>query len=285
MRLGRKSQQRRSSQPPAVWSRSRLPRPAAIVLWIAAFSFGWAVTAASIQPRIGDRSTPMAAAVAVLPGAVDANSPALPAGNRGWAGDREGAGRGAGDVALHKVRQNAVFASARGLKLMLPHPTPVLVAFHQASKPEALALSPVGRLIANDNPGGFTPRQDGPGPGYRILSSRGRGRPATSAVDIVLPEDALITAPVSGRVVEVRQYPLYGRMLDWRVAIKPAAYPDLEVVLIHLEQPKVAVGDMIVAGDTPLGVVRLLAFTSQVDYVTNKHLPHTHIEVKPAARA
>lgn len=258
-----------------VWRGSRLPRPAGIVLWIAAFSFGWAVTAASTQDApvaAGARTAPMAAAVAALPQASDANRPALPAGSDPLPPD----------VTLWEVSRNPVFASVRGLRLMVPHSDPVIVAFHEASKPEALALGPVGHLIANDNPSEFKPGPDRPGPGYRVLSSRGRGRPATSAVDIVVPKRALIAAPVSGRVAEVRQYPLYGRTLDWRVAIEPAGHPGFHVVLIHLEQPRVAVGDKVVAGQTAVAVVRQLGFTSQVDYVTNQHLPHTHIEVKPA---
>lgn len=266
-----RSQRYRGQAGSYVWRRSRLPRPVAIVLWIAAFSLGWAMTAASnlTDPVVTEsRPTSMAAAVAVRPQAGDAHSPAVPAG-----ASRELTGR--------EASKNAVFANMRGLRLTLPHRAPILVAFHQASKPEALTLNPIGRLIANDNPS-FTPGRNTAGPGYRILSSRGRGRPPTSAVDIVVPKGALIAAPVSGRVVEVRQYPLYGRMLDWRIAIQPSGYPLLEVVLIHVERPRVAVGDRVVAGQTPLGVVRQLGFTSQVDYVTNKHLPHTHIEVKSA---
>ncbi|MGH8903105.1 MAG: M23 family metallopeptidase [Egibacteraceae bacterium] len=248
------------------------------MLWIAAFSFGWAVTAASTQDdpvADGSRTTPMAAAAAVLPKAPDANSPALLAGSD----------RLPPDVALREVSRNPVFASVRRLRLMLPHPNPILVAFHEASKPEALALGPVGHLVANDNPSQYKPGPNRPGPGYRVLSSRGRGRPPTSAVDIVVPKRALIAAPVSGRVAEVRQYPLYGRTLDWRVAIEPTGHPGFHVVLIHLEQPRVAVGDKVVAGQTAVALVRQLGFTSQVDYVTNQHLPHTHIEVKPAPEA
>lgn len=288
MSVSRRPQPYRGSGRAYVWRHSHLPRRAAIVLWIAAFSLGWAVTAASTQIGLvaaRSRSTPVAAAVTMLSHGADPNSPALPVGHRGWGTFGKGVDRTTRGVAWQKVRQNPVFADVRGLALRLPHPSPVLVAFHEASKPEALALDPVGHLLMDDNPGEFTPVLDKPGPAYQILSSRGRGRPATSAVDIVVSRGALITAPVSGRVVEVRKYPLYGRTLDWRVAIAPARHPGLQVVLIHLEQPRVAVGDEVVTSVTPLGTVRLLNFISQVDYVTNQHLPHTHIEVKLAVDA
>jgi hypothetical protein len=180
-----------------------------------------------------------------------------------------------------KARYNAdVFATVDDLALELPYPDPVAVAFHEASKPEALRLEPNGRILANDNPTKFAAREDHRGPAYRVLSSRGRARPATSAVDIVVPVGSLIRSPVTGRVVEVRQYPLYNRGLDWRIAITPDSHPDLQVVLIHLEQPRVEPGDTVVAGVTPLAAVRLLEFASHVDYVIEQHKPHTHIEVK-----
>lgn len=280
MSASRRSQEARGAGVSSAWGMPRLPHPVAIVLWIAAFSLGWVVTVAATQTDPVSAESRFVAAIAALPAASDATSPVLPA--RGW-GFSNGVDGSPGALARRDVRQNPVFAAVRGLRLMLPHSSPTLVAFHEASKPEALRLYPAGHLVQNNNPG-FTPGPDRAGPNYWVLSSRGRGRPATSAVDIVVPKGALIAAPVSGRVVEVRQYPLYGRTLDWRVAIEPAGYPGLQVVLIHLLQPRVSAGDKVVAGTTSLGAVRLLGFTSQVDYVTHQRLPHTHIEVKPVVR-
>lgn len=175
-----------------------------------------------------------------------------------------------------------VFATVHGLPLRLPHPTPLLVAFHEATRPEALTMDPVGRLLGNDNPTKFTPGDDVSGPEYRVLSSRGRARPATSAADIVLPEGSLVMAPVTGRVTEVREYVLYGRVRDWRVVIEPEGRPDLQVVLIHLHQPRVQPGTIVQAGATPLAAVRLLPMASHVDVHTSGRHPHAHLEVKPA---
>jgi hypothetical protein len=182
-------------------------------------------------------------------------------------------------------RGGGTFAAVDGLALALPHPAPELVAFHEASRPEALPLDPVGRLTVNENPTKFTPGEDTAGPDYVVLSSRGRSRPATSAVDIVVPEGAFAAAPVTGRVVEVRQYDLYGRVRDWRVVIEPEDRPDLHVVLIHLHQPGVAPGDRVEAGVTPLAAARLLPFSSHVDGHLGARRPHVHLEVKPALAA
>lgn len=183
------------------------------------------------------------------------------------------------------LTSGAIFAGVDGLPLQLPHARPLYVGFHEASRAEALALDPVGRLIANDNPTKFTPGEDGPGPAYHVLSSRGRARPATSAVDVVLRTGSEVAAPVTGRVVEVRDYALYGSLRDWRIVIEPADRPDLHVVLIHLESPRVRVGDRVVAGSTPLATVRLLPMPSHVDYALNERHPHVHIEAKPAVEA
>lgn len=177
------------------------------------------------------------------------------------------------------------FAEIDGLPLVLPHPRPVAVAFHEASQAEALALQPVGSLEANDNTARFTAPADEPGPAYRILPSRGRGRPATSAVDVVVPNGELATAPVTGTVVEVREYALYGGLDDWRVVVQPDLRPDLHVVLIHLHAPHVEVGDVVVAGQSKIGLPRLLSFTSHVDYVLDDEHPHVHMEVKAAGQA
>ncbi|MGI8875525.1 MAG: M23 family metallopeptidase [Egibacteraceae bacterium] len=178
------------------------------------------------------------------------------------------------------------FARMDGLALALPHPDPLVVAFHEASKAEALTLTPVGRLEANDNTARFDPPPDtADGPAYRVLSSRGRGRPATSAVDVAVPNGDVVTAPVTGEVVEVRQYTLYGGVEDWRVVIAPRGRPDLHVVMIHLHRPQVQVGDTVTAGRTTMSLPRLLPFTSHVDYVLDDEQPHVHLEVKAATRA
>lgn len=181
-----------------------------------------------------------------------------------------------------RTTAGAVFATVEGLELALPHRSPLAVAFHEASRVEALAFAPVGKLVANDNGTRFTPPADVAGPKYRVLSSRGRARPPTSAVDVAVPLGDAVTAPVTGTVKTVTEYPLYGRVRDWRVEITPRGRPDLTVVLIHLLRPSVEVGDAVTAGQTPVAVARLLPFDSHIDYVLASKHPHTHIEVKPS---
>jgi len=181
--------------------------------------------------------------------------------------------------------QATLMATADGLELAVPHRNPILVAFHEASRVDAMELAPVGTLIANDNPTRFSPPPDADGAPYRVLSSRGRARPATSAADIVVPLGDSVVAPVTGTVAAVTEYPLYGRIRDWRVEIVPQGRPDLTVVLIHLLRPAVEVGDLVTMGDTAIGAARLLPMDSHVDYVTDEKQPHVHMEVKPSVAA
>lgn len=238
--------------------RLRAPRWLMVVLGISLLAVVWLGVSANRQ--VGAEPEQSVAARAV---------PARP--------DSAGASRSA--------RTAPVFATVDGLDLALPHSRPKVVAFHEASRAEALELAPVGVLAGNDNPTSFTPPADAAGPAYRVLSSRGRARPATSAIDVAVPLGDAAAAPVTGTVRAVTEYPLYGRVRDWRVEITPEGRPDLTVVLIHLLRPTVDVGDTVTAGQTPIGVARLLPFASHVDYVLDQRHPHVHMEVKPASEA
>ena len=174
------------------------------------------------------------------------------------------------------------FANVDGLELALPHAQPLSIGFSEADRAEALAFIPVGTALANDNAAAFTAPADVAGPDYRILPSRGRARPATSAVDVAVPLGDHVAAPVTGTVTSVTEYPLTRGVSDWRIEITPEARPDLTVVLIHLLRPSVRVGDAVTAGETRLAVARLLPFESPIDSTLDAKQPHTHIEVKPS---
>jgi hypothetical protein len=266
---GARRHRRPIAQPFASRRRLHVPRGLVWVLVVVSAAVVWVGVAAARQadPRVALATIPAAPA-----GEGDALPPRLDGGGRA---SRSG-------VREAPAVTGGAFAVIDGLALKLPAPNPRYVGFHEASRPEALALDPIGRLIANDNPTKFTAGEDRPGPAYRVLSSRGRARPATSAVDVVLDEGTAVMAPISGKVVEVKQYALYGSLRDWRIVIEPTERPDLQIVLIHLEDPRVRAGHRVVAGATPLATVRLLPMASHVDYALNQRRPHVHIEVKPA---
>jgi hypothetical protein len=89
-----------------------------------------------------------------------------------------------------------------------------------------------------------------------------------------------VLAPVSGTVTGVKRYYLYGRHLDYRVAIRPDGRPELRVVLIHVDQVRVRKGDTVTAGATVLAAPRVFRFHSQVNTYVKSNAPHVHLEVK-----
>ncbi|HWB71042.1 MAG TPA: M23 family metallopeptidase [Egibacteraceae bacterium] len=242
--------------------RRRLPPPLAAALGAVLLLALWLALAARSQTL--DDSQPGVA----VPAPAEAPVPARP---------------GSAERAARDARRGgpAVFAEFDGFPLGLPHPSPVLVAFHESDNPEAVALTPVGRLAGNDNPVRFRPGPDTVGPAYHVLASQGRPRPATSAADVVVAASDWVGAPVDGRVVEAREYVLYGSLRDWRIVIEPDERPDLHVLLVHLYRPAVDAGDRVRAG-TPLGRARLLPVDSPVDRVAGRRLPHVHLQVTAA---
>ena len=175
------------------------------------------------------------------------------------------------------------FAALDEVALSLPARDVRLVGFHEASYANALELVPHGRLRSNHNTTKFVPPDDVvAGPPYVVLSSRGRGNPATSAVDVALDPGTPVSSVATGRIVLVQPYLLYGRYPDTRIEIAPAARPDLRIVIIHVGDPKVREGDEVRAGRSVLaGHATQFPFSSHIDrYIDADAGPHIHIEVK-----
>jgi hypothetical protein len=176
------------------------------------------------------------------------------------------------------------FAEGLGVLVHLPAPDPILVAFHEAVKDDAVAMTPIGTLVRNANrrryPG---PPPDASGPDYVVMRTRHRDTPPTSAADVVYPAGTPMRAPVTGRVTGVRVYSLYGLVDDYRVAILPRGAPHVRVVMIHLTSLEVEKGDLVFATLSVLGRPRVLPFGSQVDDYQDEGEPHVHIEVKDVA--
>jgi biotin carboxyl carrier protein len=154
------------------------------------------------------------------------------------------------------------FASVGSLGLHLPAHEVVVTGFHQASSASSLAMTPQA--------------------GHRVLPSRGRGSPATSAVDIVLVDDQPVRSPVSGTVTHVESYSLYGRYPDRRIIIRPHEAPQARVVMLHVTGVRVEAGQQVEGGVTEIARgARRFPFRSQVDAETKPHSwPHVHYEVK-----
>jgi hypothetical protein len=209
----------------------------------------------------------------------------------GSGGRKEGFGPGAPPGGAARLGPPAPWPeTARGPSLPPPRARrqrrparPAAVLYHEASKPEALGLTPYGRCIRNANRTKFRSDPNAPpGPDFAVMASRGRPHPATSAVDVVVEPGREVFAPVTGTVVGLRRYVLYGAYEDARIAIRPEDAPSTIVVMIHVDAVGVAKGQRVVASITPLGQARHFPFRSQVDDYVRGEYPHVHMEVKHA---
>lgn len=140
-----------------------------------------------------------------------------------------------------------------------------LIGFHEASHPGAQGIDVTATGVPS-----------------MVLGSRGRGTPARSAADIVVPPGEPLRAPVTGTVVSARSYVLYCDYQDSLVYIEPDGLPGWQVRLFHVQGTLPAVGDRVISGETIVatGGANPLPFESQVDaFTAEPSWPHVHLEV------
>lgn len=176
-----------------------------------------------------------------------------------------------------------LFARHDGMHLYTPSADPVRIGFHEAAYRTAVGMIPLGRAIGNDNGGKYqlpplTPTDQQ----YLVLSSRGRPHHATSAVDIVMRPGEPVRSVVTGMVVEVRPYMLYGVHPDAMIRIRSAEDNGKIVTMLHVTGTRVHVGQQVLAGETIVAdTATSFPFLSQIDYyLGSKPHPHVHVEVK-----
>jgi hypothetical protein len=106
------------------------------------------------------------------------------------------------------------------------------------------------------------------------------GAPDTAA-DIGALPGVPVVAPVSGTVIEVKPYLLYGAHDDLEIHIQPTGWPEIDLVIIHVTDPTVNVGDLVVGGITRIASVRLLS--DRVNHQLADYTPdagdHIHMQL------
>lgn len=163
------------------------------------------------------------------------------------------------DAAWRKA-SSPLLAKANGVRVYSPSPRAVHIGFHQAASGSA---RPMRAALGAKMP------------------SRGRGTAGTSAVDVALAKGDPVRAPVTGRVVEVDRYALYGRYGDVRIRIVPDDNPRMLVTVLHVTGPKVRVGQRIRGGaDLIARGARKFPFYSQIDGLGGRGNGHVHVEMR-----
>lgn len=187
------------------------------------------------------------------------------------------------------VERVGLIAVLEGVELVNPAPEATVIGFHEAAGPGPLALTPA-YVLDDHNADRPKPRPVGTVPGddeleLIVLPSRGRPAEATTAIDVAVPEGERVVSPVTGTVLSVDRYMLYGQHEDHIIRIAPDGRPDLAVKLVHLVGPEIAVGERVQAGRTTVATgAKLLPFSSQIDRFTEERGlgagPHVHLEVE-----
>lgn len=155
------------------------------------------------------------------------------------------------------------FAKAAGVVLRLPSHRVEYAGFHQAAFPGVISMKKAGKAKT------------------AVLPSRGRATSRASAIDIVQAPGEDVRAPVTGKVVEVTKYALYGKYPDVRMRIVPSDNPRAVVSVLHVEGAKVKVGDRVEGGMTVIADgPRKFPFSSQIDRFAGRKWGHVHVEIR-----
>jgi hypothetical protein len=200
------------------------------------------------------------------------------------------------------------FASIRGATLHLPVPAAAVTifAFHQSAYRDTVPMTP---MIALGSParakaaavaaratiaaGGeatiaATPEdgaEDGEGvwtgSALQLWRSTSGGK-QDSAVDCGARYGTPVLSPVDGVVMQIRPYKLYGKYDDFEIHIKPDAWSDLDVIVLHVTDPLLVPGTRVVGGVTQIARVRRLSKLIsglQLRTYTLDGGNHTHVQV------
>lgn len=108
-----------------------------------------------------------------------------------------------------------------------------------------------------------------------------------TSIDVGAKAGTNVYAPVTGTVVLVEKYDLYGYVPDVKIHIQPEGHPELDLVMLHQTDPQVEAGDAVVGGTTPVSKVRDIAkdlTDIQLGFFTAEDDPgnHSHIQVNDA---
>jgi murein DD-endopeptidase MepM/ murein hydrolase activator NlpD len=217
-------------------------------------------------------------------------------GNAGAGGDA-GAGENGPDAALSapipEREPTPFFASYRSLQLRLPIDPDDLtaLAFHQASGAAALSMTALVpdadmtlaaelKAVPPITTAADLPSSIWTGSCLRLWRSNRTGEPNTAA-DLGADPGTAVWSPVTGTVVEVKAYQLYGRHDDVEIHIRPDGWDDVDVVLIHVTDPVVETGDRVLAGATRLASVRKMSdkINMQLGGYTANGGDHVHVQL------
>jgi len=156
------------------------------------------------------------------------------------------------------VDRRVVVAKAGDVDIMLPVAIDEITAigYHAAESTDSIAFTPQGERVSG---GGLAQKLADWFAGGELayyLMDEGADASATGALDVGAIPGAQVFSPVDGKVVGVEHTLISDRYKDVEIQIQAADDPTLVLVISHMAQPAVGLGDGVTQGETLLGSVR-----------------------------
>jgi hypothetical protein len=174
---------------------------------------------------------------------------------------------------------------AEGLTLYLPNKYKNIrgIGYHESSHTRAIPMTPIGRLLVNDNywDTDVELTSNLPLPTYNIMETRGEYATATTVADIAMDPDTPVLAPVSGIVIKIEPKIIYDEFDDVQIEMIPDGHANLRVAFLHIDNIKVKAGDHLVQGKTVMGIPKDWRgrIDAELDDYVKPPMPHVHIQV------
>lgn len=144
----------------------------------------------------------------------------------------------------------------RNLLLPVSAADATIIAYQPVSDTRAIALTPIGQKANANALVRFFRRLFSSDPAIRYYQLPGADNEPTTSVLIGAQPDTPVTSPVSGVVIRVREYLLFGKYEDVQIDIRPEEMGGTVVTLLFINDPAVTIGERVEAGKTLLGKVR-----------------------------
>jgi hypothetical protein len=154
-----------------------------------------------------------------------------------------------------------VVASVEGVDIVLPVARAVstAVAYHPVDYQDAVPFDPAGERLSGGGLGEALADVFAGGGGIQYYLMDGTGlqsSPPTSGLDVGAVPGSAVVSPVDGKVTGIKPYRILGRYPDVEIDIQLAGDPSLLLVVTHIADPQVALGDTVARGESILGEVR-----------------------------
>jgi len=146
------------------------------------------------------------------------------------------------------------------------------VAFHPVDNSGTVPFTPVGDRLGGGDLGQKLADIFAGGGGvqyYLMGGTGGEESPSTSGLDIGSVPGAQVVSPVDGKITAIKDYSILGRHDDVEINIQMTSDPSLLLVVTHIEEPEVEIGEVVQRGTSVLGTVR--GFPSSLEQALSQY--------------